>query len=221
MLKIIDQSPFLNSLGKIKVQPALLSQAVRVYLANQRQGTQSALTRAEVDRTGKKVFKQKGTGHARHGSRRAPIYVGGGVTFAPKPRDHALSLTAKMRELAKIQALATAAKDDRLKVVTGLEDLSGKTKEFSSFLRPLDLQKGKNFLVVTDKLRENVYRASKNVPGVTVLPVEQLTAYHLLSSAKILFMEDCVKAFPSLQKKVEESRSIGRAKSVKRRKKSK
>lgn len=155
----------------------LLAQAVRVYLANQRQGTQSALTRAEVNRTRKKLYKQKGTGGARHGDRKAPIFVGGGVSFAPKPRDYSLKLSKQMRK----KALEEALKLKKIEKIEDLEKVDGKTSKLAKLLTG-----AKSYLIITDGYQEKVWRAARNLPNVTVLPQNQLNAYEVLKAEKIL-----------------------------------
>lgn len=154
----------------------LLAQAVRVYLANQRQGTQSAQTRAEVSRTRKKLYKQKGTGGARHGDRKAPIFVGGGVAFAPKPRDYSLKLSKTMRK----KALEEALKLKKLEKLEGLDKVDGKTAKLAKLLTG-----AKSYLIVTDGYQEKIWRAARNIPGITVLPKDQLNAYEVLRAEKI------------------------------------
>lgn len=158
-------------------QPTLLAQAVRVYLANQRQGTQNAQTRAEVNRTRKKLYKQKGTGGARHGDRKAPIFVGGGVSFAPKPRDYSLKLSKNMRQKALEEALK-AKKPEKL---AGVTKVKGKTADLAKLLTG-----AKSYLIITDGYNENIWRAARNIPGVSVLPKNQLNVYEVLKAEKIL-----------------------------------
>lgn len=199
-MKIIEKPKLPKEIFAVEVKPQLLAQAVRVYLANQRQGTQSVLTRAEVNRTRKKFQKQKGSGNARHGDRKAPIFVGGGIAFAPKPRDYTLKLSAKMRRMAINGALTEAAKANKLSVVSGLEKLAGKTKELAQFLNyelgisgvssPSSLMNYGHTLIITDKTRENVWRAGRNIEGVTVLPFNQLNTYEVLKARKIILMKE-------------------------------
>ncbi|MBI3888016.1 50S ribosomal protein L4 [Candidatus Microgenomates bacterium] len=158
----------------------LLAQAVRVFLANQRQGTQSALTRAEVNRTRKKLYKQKGTGGARHGDRKAPIFVGGGISFAPKPRDYRLELPSKMKAKSVEEALKVNKPED-LKLP---EKFSGRTKDFAKIL-----PNAKNCLVVTQGYQEKIWKAARNINGVTVLPKNQLNAYQILKADKVLMVK--------------------------------
>lgn len=155
----------------------LLAQAVRVYLANQRQGNQSALTRAEVSRTRKKLYKQKGTGGARHGDRKAPIFVGGGIAFAPKPRDYSLKFPKQMKK----KALEEALKLNKPEKIS-LGKIAGKTKNLAKLL---DLQK--KTLLVTPKYDQKIYLAGRNIPNLTILPKEQLNAYEVLKAEKILY----------------------------------
>lgn len=191
MLKIVEKPDLPKEIFKGEVQPQLIAQAVRVYLANQRQGTQSALTRAEVNRTRKKVFKQKGTGHARHGDRKAPIFVGGGIAFAPKPRDYSLNLSGPMKLKAQIGALTSANAEKKISVVSGLGKLSGKTKELAKFLGEQSL----NYLIITDQNRENIWRAGRNLENVEVVPVNQLNTYQIVRAKKLLIMEEALPLF--------------------------
>lgn len=182
-MKIITDFNFPKETFKVEVVPQLLAQSVRVFMANQRQGTQSTLTRTEVTGTTKKIYKQKGTGNARHGDRKAHIFVGGGIAFGPKPRDFSLKFPQKMRRLALNMALSQALKDKRVVVVSGLDKLSGKTQELAKFLR------GGKSLIVTGKLLENVWRAGRNIPNVEITPYSQLNAYTVLKAKKIYWDE--------------------------------
>ncbi len=153
----------------------LIAQAIRVYLSNQRQGTQSALTRSEVNRTRKKLYKQKGTGGARHGDRKAPIFVGGGVTFAPKPRDYSLKFPKQMKKRALEEALKLK-KPEKI----SLEKVTGKTKDLAKLF---DLEK--KTLLITAKYNEKVWLAGRNIPNLTILPKEQLNVYQIIKAEKI------------------------------------
>ncbi|MBI4100070.1 50S ribosomal protein L4 [Candidatus Microgenomates bacterium] len=154
---------------------ALLSQAVRVYLANQRQGTQNAKTRAEISRTRKKLYKQKGTGGARHGDRKAPIFVGGGIAFAPKPRDYSLKLPTKMRQ----KALDLALKSKKIEKVV-LTKVTGKTKELAKLITV-----NSNTLLITKDHNPKVWQAGRNIAKLTILPKNQLNVYQVLKADKI------------------------------------
>lgn len=189
-MKIVEKPELPKEITSATAAPQLLAQAVRVYLANQHQGTQSALTRAEVARTRKKFQKQKGSGNARHGDRKAPIFVGGGITFAPKPRDNSLSLSQNMRRKALNAILGLKNREKKLLIVSGLDRAVGKTSEIVKFL-PKD---SKNILIVTDQYRENIYRAARNIAGVTVLPRLQLNTYEVLKADQVFMMEEALNA---------------------------
>ena len=143
---------------------SVLHDSVKNYLANQRQGTQSALTKGEVSFTTKKPWRQKGTGRARAGYKGSPVWTHGGVAFAPKPRDYSYSLNRKVRKLALISALSAKAAEGKVVVVDDLSMDSIKTKEFKKFLDAIQAE-GKA-LVVTPEVRENVIKSARNIPGV-------------------------------------------------------
>lgn len=204
MIKVVDAPVLPKEIFAVSVKPELLAQAVRVHLANQRQGTQSSLTRAEVSRTRKKLYKQKGTGGARHGDRKAPIFVGGGITFAPKPRDHSLSLSKDMRRRSIKGALTQKLADKSIFVVSGFQSLTGKTSELAQFLKTLDINEASTF-IITDEARQNVYRAGQNIANVTVTPANHVNAYQLLKAKKIVLMEEAIEMLGKfLVKDVEE-----------------
>lgn len=176
-----------------KVNKVLLAQAVRVYRANKRQGNASTKTRGEVDGSTRKIYRQKGTGRARHGSVRAPIFVKGGIVFGPKPRDFGLSMPQKMRRKALFSALSASLRDGELKIVSGLDKLTPKTKEFVSVMKKLGLdeKKSKLLLVMASDLAQ-VKRAGRNVPGVSFTAVKRLNAYDVLNSKQLILTEDSI-----------------------------
>jgi len=178
-----------------KINESLMSQAVRVYLANQRQGTSKTKGRGEVDRTTKKIYQQKGTGRARHGSRRAPIFVGGGRVFGPTPRDLSLNITKKMKTLALFSALSSKLKDNEIKIVKGLEMLGPKTKLMAQALKDLGIKIGSRVLLVMPKggaESVSIYRSARNIRGVEVLSANSLSAYKVLDNALVILMRDSV-----------------------------
>ncbi len=174
-----------------KVNPTLMAQAVRVYLANQRQGNASTKTRGEVTGSTRKIYKQKGTGRARHGAVRAPIFVKGGIAHGPHPRDYSLSMPAKMKRAALFSALTSQLKSGNVVVVTGLEKLE-KTKKMAAALHMLGVQKKP--LVVMPHLEESVYKAGRNIQHVSLMPASQLSTYAVLNAGKIVLMKDAVAA---------------------------
>jgi large subunit ribosomal protein L4 len=178
-----------------KINDSLMSQAVRVYLANQRQGTSKTQDRGEVDRTTKKIYQQKGTGRARHGSRRAPIFVGGGRVFGPTPRDLSLSISKKMKILALFSALSSKLKDSEIKIIQGLETIEPKTKLMAEVLKNLEIKDASKILLVMSKPgkeAENVYRAGRNIKGVEIVSANSLNAYRVLDNKMIILMKEAV-----------------------------
>ncbi|MBF8250272.1 MAG: ribosomal protein, partial [Candidatus Levybacteria bacterium] len=178
-----------------KINETLMSQAVRVYLANQRQGTSKTQDRGEVNRTTKKIYQQKGTGRARHGSRRAPIFVGGGRVFGPTPRDLSLGFSKKMKTLALFSALSSKLQDQEIKIIKGLEAIAPKTKLMAEVLKNLEIGNGKRVLLVMPKAgkeSEGVFRAARNIEGVEILSANSLNTYKVLDNALILLMKDSI-----------------------------
>ncbi|MCX6793520.1 MAG: 50S ribosomal protein L4, partial [Candidatus Gottesmanbacteria bacterium] len=172
-----------------KVNKQLMAQAVRVYLANQRAGNASTKTRGEVEGSTRKIYKQKGTGKARHGGIRATIFVGGGIVFGPKPRDYSLGLPQKMRRVALASALTAQLKNQNIIVVTGMLDVT-KTKAVAATLKAIgSLRKT---LLVTAKESTVVVRAGRNIENVDILPVSDINTYSVLMHGKVVFMKEAI-----------------------------
>jgi len=169
----------------------LIHQAVVTRLANQRQGTKSALTRTEVRGGGKKPYRQKGTGNARQGSTRAPQWIKGGVVFAPKPRDFSKKMNITARRTALFSALSKKLADGEMYVVDGLTVAEGKTKEFVAFLDAFKFEK--TVLVVMDNNDELVIRAARNLQKLNTLPVEQLNTYDVVKNAVVVLSKGSVE----------------------------
>ncbi|MDR2421436.1 MAG: 50S ribosomal protein L4 [Oscillospiraceae bacterium] len=174
----------------IKPNTRALHEAVKNHLANRRQGTQSALTRAEVSGGGIKPYRQKGTGRARHGSTRAPQFVHGGVAFAPKPRDYSYAINKKLRRLALKSALSQKAIENQVYVIDGLRPDAIKTKDFKAFLAKLGVT-GKA-LVVTPEVTETVVKSARNIPGVKTTIASILSAYEVLNGGALVVDKDAV-----------------------------
>ncbi|HMU61403.1 MAG TPA: 50S ribosomal protein L4 [Gemmatimonadales bacterium] len=161
------------------VHQPVLHEAVKVYLNNQRQGTQKAKTRAEVSGGNQKPWKQKGTGRARQGTTRAPHWRGGGVAFAPTPRDYRTGIPKKVRQLARKSALNARAADGLLAVVERLDFASPKTKEMTALLGKLGFE-GRKVLVLTHGINTAAYLSARNLPRAGVLPYTDASAYDIL-----------------------------------------
>ena len=197
--KVVSKINLPKEVFGAKVNDSLMAQAVRVYLANQRMGTASTKSRGEITGSTKKIWRQKGTGRARHGSRKAPIFVGGGVAFGPRPRDYSLKMPKKMKKAALFSALSYKQDSGGIKVVTGLEKILPKTKFMAQVVKKLGFNSKKiNILLVTpDKEKngfENVYRAGRNLEGLKILNVNTLNTYEVLDNQSIFFMKDAVGA---------------------------
>lgn len=176
-----------------KLNKALLAQVVRVYLANQRQGTASTKTRGEVEGSTAKIYRQKGTGRARHGSKRAPIFVKGGVVFGPKPRSFNLSIPQKMKRKALFCALSAKVKDNELMIVEGLNNIEPKTKKFADLLNNLGVAgKKQKFLFVTTGDVSTVLRAGRNIQGLHFIPSKLLNTYEVLNANQVIMMKDTI-----------------------------
>ena len=168
----------------IEPNKSVLHDSVKNHLANCRQGTQSALTKGEVDFTTKKPWRQKGTGRARAGYAGSPVWTHGGVAFAPKPRDYSYSLTKKTKRLALKSALSAKAAEAKVIVVDGLQMDEIKTKTFRAFLEAAGVQ-GKA-LVITENVDNNVIRSARNLPGVNVTTATIISPYQILCGGTLV-----------------------------------
>ena len=171
----------------VPVNPIVIHEAVKQYLANQRQGTQSALTRAEVRGGGIKIYRQKGTGRARHSSNRAPIFTHGGVVFAPKPRDYRLSVNKKVKRIAMKSALTSKVNDNEIIVYDALDIENPKTKEMVKVLNAMNVKKA---LIVLSEKDEIVERAARNIPNVKTTLVGTLNVYEILKYDTLILTKD-------------------------------
>ncbi len=174
-----------------KVNENLLAQAMRVYFTNQGTHKAHAKTRSEVRGGGKKPWRQKGTGRARAGSTRSPIWVGGGKALGPRFRDVKLALPKKMRRKALTSALSSKAKDGQIRVITNMENQEIKTKIFANLLTKLEI-KGRTLMIVS-KPNQKVILASRNIPGVSVDTFSNLNAFEIMNSKEILLSKDVIK----------------------------
>ena len=168
----------------VEPNQAVVHEVVKNHLANCRQGTQSALTRAEVSGGGIKPWRQKGTGRARQGSTRAPQWTHGGIVFAPKPRDYSYALNKKVKRLALKSVLSAKAAEGNVIVVDGLELGEIKTKAMVSFLNAVEA--GKKSVVVTNEVNENVVKSARNIPGVTTTTAKILSVYDIVNADKFI-----------------------------------
>jgi len=180
-----------DSIFGIEINTHVMHAVVKNQLANKRQGTQSAKTRAEVRGGGRKPWRQKGTGRARHGSSRSPIWVGGGTVFAPKPRDYSYKLPKKVRRLAMKSALSSKVLSENLIVLDDLQMEQAKTKEMANILRNLKVD-GKA-LIVMEQVNDSVIRSARNIPGIQTTLVNTLNVYDILKYDRFIITRNAVE----------------------------
>ncbi|MBI4066153.1 50S ribosomal protein L4 [Candidatus Gottesmanbacteria bacterium] len=173
-----------------KVNKTLLAQAVRVHLANQREGSAHTKTRGQVEGSTRKIYRQKGTGRARHGAIRAPIFIGGGIVFGPKSRDYRLDLPKKMKRAALASALTSAFQEGKMIVVDGFS-LVAKTKIMAKILQTVGA-KGSTLLIVGRDAQVPT-RAARNIADVDILPAQNLYAYTVVMHQKLVVMKEAIE----------------------------
>lgn len=183
-----------SSLFAAKINKALMAQAVRVYLFNQRRALAKTKTRGQVAKTKAKVWRQKGTGRARHGARSAPIFVGGGVAHGPRgDQNYKLKLSKKMRHQALASALTSKLKEKEILVVDGLEEIAPKTREMVQVLTALGLEKRAKKLLVLGENGKNILLASRNIKEVILVSASALSTYQVLAARKVIFVKNAIK----------------------------
>jgi large subunit ribosomal protein L4 len=161
---------------------------VKQYLANQRQGTHKTKQRAEINRTTKKAFRQKGTGGARRGSMKSPLVRGGGRVFGPQPRDYSFKLNKKLKTLARLSALTYKAKQNNIMVLENFTMEKARTKEYASILKNLNLENQKVLFVIPEN-DANIYMSARNIQKNKVIAASDLNTYDVLNAAKLVLVE--------------------------------
>ena len=189
--KEVEKIDLNDSIFGVEINEGIVHKAIVAHLAAKRQGTQSALTRSEVSGGGRKPWRQKGTGHARQGSIRAPQWTGGGVVFAPKPREYSQKINKKEARLALFSALTAKVNDDKLIVLDSLSMDEPKTKEFAKILENINASKA---LVITDEDSKNVILSAKNIPDVKTEARNEINVYDILKYDSLVMTKDAVKA---------------------------
>ena len=188
--KEVEKIQLADSVFGIEPNVSVMHDMVKCYLANQRQGTQSALTRAEVSGGGKKPWRQKGTGRARQGSTRAPQWYHGGIVFAPKPRDYSYSLNKKVRRLAMKSALSSKVRDNEMIVLDSFTMDEYKTKTVAAILKAVGSEK--KALIVLPENDKKVIASAGNIPGVKTALVNTLNVYDILNADKFIVVKGAV-----------------------------
>ncbi|MDQ7833964.1 MAG: 50S ribosomal protein L4 [Humidesulfovibrio sp.] len=179
----LDLSP---EIFEVEVRPEIMHLVVRAQLAAKRVGTHATKTRAFVSGGGKKPWKQKGTGHARAGSSRSPIWRGGAIIFGPSPRSYEFKVNRKVRRLALKMALSARLSEDNLLVLKGIDLPDVKTKRFAEVAKTLGLEKA---LIVFKEVDNNLLLSARNLPGIKLLPADKLNAYDVLLYPKLVMLE--------------------------------
>ncbi len=174
----------------VKINQYAVHEVVKNYLANQRQGTQSAKTRSEVRGGGRKPYRQKGTGRARQGSIVAPNHVGGGIVFAPKPRDYRYTLPKKLRRLAMKSALTSKVVEKEIIVLDDLKMEEPKTKEMIQVLS--NIKADKKALIIMEQKDENIIKSAANIPGITTALVTTMNVYEIINHNSFILTKDAV-----------------------------
>jgi large subunit ribosomal protein L4 len=169
---------------------------VKQYLANQRQGTHKSKERAEINYTGKKLHRQKGTGGARHGSKSSPIFVGGGRVFGPRPKDYSFKLNKKVKSLAKRSILSARMAEGKISIIEDFSFENPKTKDYSAFLNAIGVT-GKSVFVV-DGESNNLYLSARNLPKTKVTEKGQMNIFDLVNAENILISENALNHIESI-----------------------
>ena len=182
--KAVSEIELSEAVFGVEPNKAAMHLAVVSYLANQRQGTQSTLTRTEVSGGGRKPLRQKGTGHARQGSTRAPQWTHGGIVFAPKPRSYSYTLNKKAKRLALKSALSAKAAEAAVIVIDEIKMAAPKTADFAKFLKAVGCDT--KALVVTAAADQNVVKSGRNIPGVQVTFANVLNVYDIVNANKLV-----------------------------------
>lgn len=189
--KEVEKLDLNDNIFGVEINETIVHKAVVTYLANNRQGTQSALTRSEVSGGGKKPWRQKGTGHARQGSTRSPQWTGGGVVFAPKPRDYSKKMNKREKQIALFSTLTSKVNDGKLIVVDKFELETPKT---SAFVKVLENLKANKALIVTNEKNDNLVLSARNIADVKTEARETINVYDILKYDSLVMTVDAVKA---------------------------
>ncbi len=188
--KKVDTVELSEAVFGVEPNTVVMHQMVVNYLANNRQGTQSALTRTEVSGGGRKPWKQKGTGHARQGSTRAPQWTHGGIVFAPKPRSYRFTVNKKVKKLAMKSAFSSKLNDSQLVVLDKVALDEFKTKTIAEMLKAIGADK--KALIVLPEVDKKVINSARNIPGVKTAQVNTLNVYDIMNADKLVIVKDAI-----------------------------
>ncbi len=186
----VSKTDLADSLFNVSVSPNILHEVVTMQLNNRRSGTASVKNRSDIRGSGRKLFRQKGTGRARRGDIKSPLLRGGGVVFGPKPKSYAYKAPKRVRRLALKMALSSKLKENNLVVLDNIELQEAKTRKFLETVRPL---KGGNALIVISGKNEHLELSSRNIPDIKVLRSEGLNVYDILNYKRLVLLEASIK----------------------------
>jgi large subunit ribosomal protein L4 len=196
VVKVYDQDKqetgevtLVSDVFEVEVRPEILNLVTRAQRAAKRAGTHAVKTRSRVRGGGAKPWRQKGSGRARAGSNRSPIWRGGGIVFGPQPRDYSFKVNAKVRALAMKMALSSRLAGNALMVVKGIELPEAKTRHFAKIAGVLGLEKA---LIVSDGVQESLARCTRNIPGISLTTAERLNVYDILNHKQLVLLQDAV-----------------------------
>ena len=195
---VVGETNLPDDLFAVEYNEPLIHEVVVAYNANQRQGTKSALTRSEVRGHAKKPWRQKGTGRARHGSTKGPQWTGGGIVFAPKPRDFSKKVNKQKKRYALLSAISAKLAQNEFVVLDKFDFASAKTKEAKAFLDAFKFDK--SVLVVNDLNNENVRLASANLQNLSLVEIDNLNVYDIVSNKNIVFTQSAIKSLEEAYK---------------------
>ena len=195
---VVGETNLPDDLFAVEYNEPLIHEVVVAYNANQRQGTKSALTRSEVRGHAKKPWRQKGTGRARHGSTKGPQWTGGGIVFAPKPRDFSKKVNKQKKRYALLSAISAKLAQNEFVVLDKFDFASAKTKEAKAFLDAFKFDK--SVLVVNDLNNENVRLASANIKNLSLSEIDNLNVYDVVSNKNIVFTQSAIKSLEEAYK---------------------
>jgi len=198
--KTAKKVDLLDSIFAVEPNDHCIYLDVKQFLANQRQGTHKSKERAEISRTTKKLKRQKGTGGARAGSMKSPLFVGGGRAFGPRPHEYGFKLNKKVKALARVSALTYKAKDNAITVLEDFNFEVPKTKNFIDLMKNLNLSDKKTLLVLGDT-NKNVYLSSRNIQGAKVVKASDLNTYDILNAENLILAESSVKVIETILNK--------------------
>jgi large subunit ribosomal protein L4 len=191
--EIISEICLLEKVFGLKPNQQVLYDVINKQRAAMRQGTHSTKNRSNVSGGGRKPWKQKGTGNARHGSIRSPLWKGGGVAFGPKPRNYDFKINSKIKKIALNSALSLHIKKKNLIILDSLNNTSPKTKEFKNFLNKLKIKN--KVLIIIKELNENLIRSTNNLPNVTLESVSHVSVYQIMNTKNLLVTKEVISHF--------------------------